>query len=210
MTSRDVTSGDVTRRDGAPSAHDSPEIVHVVDFGHNRRMESDGTDVLPKPNELLALDGVTTELFDTLRRWFGVPESISLNLESIDSAVTELGDPMLVMAMAMRKLQALNLLSTPGVRTTTDIVITIVQDLDRALVQAPNMRLNLAAASTDWDAAFVAIEADVPLSHEGPSPSPEVDDEDLEASRFQELHASLHAAVYAVMAASEGEIRYFI
>ena len=173
-------------------------------------MDSDGAEVLPKPNELLALDGVTTELFDTLRRWFGVPKSITLNLESIDSAVAEMGDPMLVMAMAMRKLQALNLLATPGVRTTTDIVITIVQDLDRALVQAPNMRLNVAAAATDWDAAFEAIESDLPQVIDGPSLAPDIDDEDLEASRFQELHASLHAAVYAVMAASDGEIRYFI
>ena len=177
---------------------------------HNRDMDSDGAEVLPKPNELLALDGVTTELFDTLRRWFGVPKSITLNLESIDSAVAEMGDPMLVMAMAMRKLQALNLLATPGVRTTTDIVITIVQDLDRALVQAPNMRLNVAAAATDWDAAFEAIESDLPQVIDGPSLAPDIDDEDLEASRFQELHASLHAAVYAVMAASDGEIRYFI
>ena len=173
-------------------------------------MDSDGAEVLPKPNELLALHGVTAELFDTLRRWFGVPKIISLNLESIDSAVHELGDPMLIMAMAMRKLQALNLLSRPGVRTTTDVIITIVQDLDRALVQAPNMRLNIAAASTDWDAAFASIEEDLPLTVDGPSISPEVDDEDLEASRFQELHATLHAAVYAVMAASDGEIRYFV
>ena len=173
-------------------------------------MDADGSDVLPKPVELLALHGVTAELFDTLRRWFGVPKTINLNLEEIDSAVSELGDPMLVMAMAMRKLQALHLLSTPGVRTTTDVVITIVQDLDRALVQAPNMRLNVAAQATDWDAAFAAIESDLPMVDDGPSLAPEVDDEDLEASRFQELHASLHTAVYAVMAASDGEIRYFI
>ena len=173
-------------------------------------MDSDGAVVLPKPNELLALHGVTAELFDTLRRWFGVPKTVALNLESVDSAVHELGDPMLVIAMAMRKLQALNLLSTPGVRTTTDVVITIVQDLDRALIQAPNMRLNIAAASTDWDVAFEAIEADLPRPTGGGSVSPEVDDEDLEASRFQELHATLHAAVYAVMEASDGEIRYFV
>ncbi len=171
-------------------------------------MESDGADILAKPNELLALYGVTEELFDTLRRWFGVPNSVSLNLLAVDSAVSELGDPMLVMAMAMRKLQALHLLSTPGVRTTTDVIITIVQDLDRALVQAPNMRLNIAAALTDWDADFVNI--DVTAAPESAALSLEVDDDDLEANRFQELHASLHAAVYAVMEASEGEIRYFM
>ena len=40
----------------------------------------------------------------------------------------------MVAALAMRKLQALHLLSTPGVRTTTDVVVTIVQDIDRALI----------------------------------------------------------------------------
>ena len=61
----------------------------------------------------------------------------------------------MIAALAMRKLQALHLISTPGVRTTTDVVITIVQDLDRALVQAPVMRLRLEAETTDWDAALL-------------------------------------------------------
>jgi hypothetical protein len=168
----------------------------------------EGVEILPKPNELLALHGTTTELFDTLRRWFNVPPTITLNISAIDSAVVEMGDPVLIMAMAMRKLQALNLLATPGVRTTTDVVITIVQDLDRALVQAPSMRLNVAAEHTDWDAAFASI--DDLDSAEETSAAQSVDDDDLEAVRFRELHGQLHAAVYAVMQASEGEIRYFI
>jgi hypothetical protein len=109
---------------------------------------------VPKPDELLALHDVTTELFQTLRRWFAVPPSVAIDLREIDSAVGELGDPLMIAALAMRKLQALHLLSTPGVMTTTDVVITIVQDLDRALIQAPNMHLKLLAAATDWDAAF--------------------------------------------------------
>ena len=168
----------------------------------------DAADTLPKPHELLALHSATEELFNTLQRWFNVPASVSINLSSIDSAVVEMGDPVLIMAMAMRKLQALNLLSTPGVRTTTDVVITIVQDLDRALVQAPNMRLGLAASSTDWDAAFAAIEALDGANESTAGQS--VDDDDLEATRFRELHDQLHAAVYAVMEASDGEIRYFV
>jgi ParB-like chromosome segregation protein Spo0J len=66
----------------------------------------------------------------------------------------------MIAALAMRKLQALHLLSTPGVMTTTDVVITIVQDLDRALIQAPNMHLKLLAAATDWDAAFEELNLD--------------------------------------------------
>ena len=163
-------------------------------------------DVVAKPDELLALYSVTTEMFDTLRRWFDVPLTIALNLVAIDSATVEMGDPVLIMGMAMRKLQALHLLSTPGVRTTTDVVLTIVQDLDRALVQAPNMRLNVAAASTDWDAALAALD-DAPDALEAQAPA--VEDDDPDALRFQELHAQLHEAVFAVMQASEGEIRYF-
>ena len=94
---------------------------------------------VPKPAELLALDSVTAELFATLRRWFDVPPTVSLDLKEVDSAVSELGDPQMVAALAMRKLQALNLLATPGVRTTTDVVVAIVNDLERAMVQAPNM-----------------------------------------------------------------------
>jgi hypothetical protein len=164
-------------------------------------------DALPKPNELLTLYGVTEEMFTMLRSWFNVPVSVSLNLAEIDSAVAEMGDPVLVMAMAMRKLQALHLLATPGVRTTTDVIVTIVQDLDRALVQAPNMRLNVAASSTDWDAALSSLDDLDGLSSEQ---SHDIDDGDPEAERFGELHAQLHAAMFAVLEASDGEIQYFV
>jgi hypothetical protein len=175
---------------------------------------------LPKPDELLALHDVTAELFDTLRRWFDVPASVPLDLADIDSAVTQLGDPQMIAAMAMRKLQALRLLATPGVRTTTDVVVTMVQDLNRALVQAPNMRLHRAAETTDWDAELATLadadpEAGVgverrnhPAAGMGMAPA-EADDADPEAERFQVLHTLLHAAVFAVLEASEGEIRHF-
>ena len=162
-------------------------------------------DVVPKPDALLALYGTTAEMFETLRAWFDVPPHITLSLETIDSATLEMSDPVLIMGMAMRKLQALHLLSTPGVRTTTDVVIAIVQDLERALVQAPSMRLNVAASSTDWDAALAALDAEP--NDVGPARS--VDDDDPEATRFRDLHALLHEAVAAVYEASEGEIRYF-
>jgi hypothetical protein len=112
---------------------------------------------VPKPDALLALHDVTAELFATLRRWFAVPPEVAIDLREIDSAVGELGDPLMIAALAMRKLQALHLLATPGVMTTTDVVVTIVQDLDRALVQAPNMHLKLQAAATDWDAELAHL-----------------------------------------------------
>ena len=167
--------------------------------------EPDDIEELAKPDELVALHSVTAELFEILRRWFAVPDEVSLDLAEIDSAVREMGDPVMIAALAMRKLQALHLIATPGVRTTTDVVIVIVQDLDRALIQAPVMRLKLAAETADWDAALLELETGeseaAPLS---------ADAEDPEAQRFRQLHRRLHDAVEAVVRASDGEIRIFV
>ena len=128
---------------------------------------------------------MTTELFELLRRWFAVPDEVYLDLAEIDSAVREMGDPVMIAALAMRKLQALHLIATPGVRTTTDVVVVIVQDLDRALIQAPTMRLRLAAETADWDAALLELETGE--SEEAPASA---DAEDPEAQRFRMLHSS--------------------
>jgi hypothetical protein len=199
---------------------------------------------IPKPDELLALHDITAELFTTLKGWFDVADDVTISLADIDSAVEELGEPDLIAAMAMRKLQALRLLAQPGVRTTTDVVVTIVQDLDRALLQAPAMWLKRTAAATDWDAEFAAlvddadpaaeaddadpaaeaddaVEGSTPRQVEGPTSSaadraagamggPRASDEDPAVTRFRELHAGLHRALRAVVAASEGEIRVLI
>jgi hypothetical protein len=159
---------------------------------------------LQKPDELLALGGITAEMFAILRTWFDVPPRVTLDLVDVDSAVTELGDPVMIAALAMRKLQALNLLATPGVQTTTDVVVTIVQDLDRALLQAPVMRLRLAAQVTDWDAELAWLEGDEAAVDEAPL---DPTDSDPEAAHFRALHAKLHEAMEAVLEASEGEIR---
>jgi hypothetical protein len=160
---------------------------------------------IPKPDELLALHDVTAEMFSTLRRWFDVPPAVTLDLADIDSAVAELSDPVLIAAMAMRKLQALHLLSTPGVVTTTDVVVTMVGDLDRALLQAPAMRLKQQAASTDWDAELALLDEGVFQGAESRAREPGSVDEDAE--RFREMHGRLHLAVHAVLEASGGEIR---
>lgn len=166
---------------------------------------ADQQPTIPKPDELLALHDVTTEMFATLRRWFEVPPAVTLDLAEVDSAVAELGDPVMVIAMAMRKLQALHLLSTPGVVTTTDVVVTMVGDLDRALMQAPTMRLRQQAAATDWDAEFASLDDDVFSAEATPDGNGETVDE--EAERFREMHARLHLAARAVIEASDGEIR---
>ena len=164
----------------------------------------DDEDAIAKPDELLALSAVAAELFETLRRWFDVPPRVSLDLSEVDSAVAELGDPVLVAAMAMRKLQALHLLATPGVRTTTDVVVAIVQDLQRALIQAPTMRLKLAAAATDWDAELASLDHPAGSARSAPAAA---DEADPDADRFRALHARVNLAMEATIAASEGRIR---
>lgn len=164
-------------------------------------------ETVPKPDELLALHDVAAEMFDTLRRWFDVPSTVQLDLTAVDSAVVELGDPVLVAAMAMRKLQALHLLATPGRTTTTDVVVSIVQDLQRALLQAPSMRLRLAAESADWDAELARLDEPPAGGEEAPGTP---DDRDPDADRFRELHARLVAAMEAVLRASNGTICYLV
>lgn len=159
----------------------------------------DDVEDLPKPQELLAARGAAASLFGTLRRWFDVPPAVTIDLAEVDSAVEELGDPQYVVAMAMRKLQALHLLTTPGVVTSTDVVLTVIQDLERALLQAPAMYLRRAASTTDWDAALVELE-------EG---ADDTTDDD-EFAVFRRHHAALHEAARAVLRASEGEIRRLI
>lgn len=160
---------------------------------------------LAKPDELLALHDVTASLFATLQQWFEVPRSVALDLAEIDSAVAELADPQMVAALAMRKLQALHLVATPGVATATDVVVAIINDLDRALAQAPNLWLRRVAAATDWDHELAELShGRVADLEEAPV---EADEDDPEITRFRALHGALHEALYAVVEVSGGEIR---
>ncbi|QBI18254.1 hypothetical protein ER308_00815 [Egibacter rhizosphaerae] len=179
---------------------------------------TDEAEELPKPRELLAARVAAEELFDTLRDWFDVPDEVTIDLRAVDSAVSELSDPQYVMAMAMRKLQALHLLTTPGVVTTTDVVLTVIQDLERALLQAPSMHLRNAAAETDWDAALAELDED-PIDpaggHDGEGGEGEGEPAEAGAAgdrieAFRRHHSALHEAARAVLRASDGEIRRLI
>jgi len=170
-------------------------------------VEQGPTPALAKPDELLALHGVTEELFQILADWFDVGDQVSLDLSDIDSAVRELGEPTMIAAMAMRKLQALRLIATPGVRTSTDVVINMIQDLDRALLQAPSMYLSQAAASTDWDQALADISS--PAAPDGDAGDAADGELDSRIARLEVLHNGLHTALYSVVEASDGEIVYF-
>lgn len=175
---------------------------------------------LAKPQELLAAHDACEELFVLLQRWFAVPERVTIDLARVDSAVAELADPQLVMAMAMRKLQALHLLTTPGVVTTSDVVLTVIQDLERALLQAPTMHLGQIAAEVDWDAELAALGIEAPSDRDdaggqeddeggasGDAAGADGDDVPDEVARFRAHHATLHEAAKAVLHVSDGRIR---
>ena len=174
-------------------------------------------DRIDKPLELLAAREAAETLFETLQRWFEVPSRVTLELSSVTAANREIRDVHQVMALAMRRLQALHVVSGPRVITTTDVVLTIVQDLERPLRQAPRLRLRREAARTDWDAELAALEeqmsgeqldeasdpVDVEMVAEGESESLL----DEEVRRFTEAHNLVRKAAKAVIQASDGKIR---
>ncbi|CAN5562005.1 hypothetical protein BH24ACT15_BH24ACT15_14280 [soil metagenome] len=159
-------------------------------------------DRIPKPAELLEARQATVTLFTLLREWFAVPPHVPLDLREIDSADRQLGEVQYVMAMAMRKLQAFHLLTAPHVITTTDVVLTIAQDLERTLQLAPQARLRRQAAATDWDAELSALD-DGDLDFDS---QPE-ELLDAESQTFRLAHQVLRHAAQAVLRASEGRIR---
>ena len=167
--------------------------------------ENDDLNPIPKPDSLLALHTVAEKLFNTLRKWFDVTPRVIIDLTEIDSAITELGESEMIAAMAMRKLQALHLIATPGVLTTTDVVLAIINDLDRALLQAPSMFLERKATQTDWDKEFESLNGKND-SFNFPRAGDQIDPE---IEEFQLHHASLHEAVQDVVEAADGEIRFF-
>ena len=61
---------------------------------------ANGPRVIDKPDELLALHDTAEQLFETLRRWFAVPDIVEVDLAAVDSAVRELGDPQMIAALA--------------------------------------------------------------------------------------------------------------
>jgi hypothetical protein len=163
---------------------------------------------IPKPPELLAARSASVTLFTLLRRWFDVPPEVVLDLRGIDAADRQLVDVQQVMALAMRKLQALHLLTAPQVATTTDVVLTLVQDLERPLRQAPRARLRRQAASTDWDAELRALDGGGSLAEEAEDAEDAVQGLlDEESRTFREAHQAIRAAAQAVLRASDGQIR---
>ena len=93
----------------------------------------------------------------------------------------------MIAALAMRKLQALHLVATPGVKTTTDVVVTVVQDLDRALVQAPTCACASKRPRPTGMPRFKELSDAGEAAHVGAPTS--ADEEDPEARHFRFLHS---------------------
>ena len=169
---------------------------------HDSRTDG-GDGVLAKPAELLSLGPVCRELFDQLRQWFDIPERLECDLSEVDSpiAVTELQDPHMIAAFAMRRLQAVHLLSTQGIMTTTDVIVTQIDSVLRALMEAPRSQLLQKVVKVDWDQEWAILDSgmlwrSIPLS--------------AEKARVDQLVAALIRARNAVIDASGSEICYFV
>jgi hypothetical protein len=158
---------------------------------------------LAKPPELLAAGPACADLFEQLRSWFDVPTTVDLDMCAVDGdeAVRQLGDPQMVAALAMRKLQALHLLTVPGVRTTTDVIVTLIDSMMRALFEAPRTQLKRRAATVDWDHEWTVLDAGMLWRSHRP--------ED-ELAQFDRLVSRILIAREAVLAASGDAIEIFV
>lgn len=109
-----------------------------------------------KPTELLATANAAATLFSLLRDWFEMEDSYTLDLSSVDAADEALSDPVAVIAFAMRKLQALRRAAQPGLKTHSDIVVTLVTELERVLHEVPLFlrRLDRSLPPTEAREAF--------------------------------------------------------
>lgn len=106
----------------------------------------------------------------------------------------------MIAAFAMRKLQALHLLAQPGVVTATDVLVTYVDSVLRALVEAPRSQLLHRATKIDWDQEWAVFDAGMMWRSISPAE---------ETERHRELIHCLIAARETVIDVSEGRIRYF-
>jgi hypothetical protein len=87
----------------------------------------------PKPPELLSLYAATAEAFGMLKEEFQVPDTYELVLHNVDAAEPFLRSTLDIAAITMRKIQALRWVTTPGVETANDVVVTLAADLLRAI-----------------------------------------------------------------------------
>jgi hypothetical protein len=88
----------------------------------------------------------------------------------------------------------------------------VIQDLERALLQAPAMHLRDAAAATDWDAALAALDDEDGNDVEEDAAAARTSDGggDDEITLFRTHHAALHEAARAVLHVSDGRIRRLV
>ncbi len=167
---------------------------------------------IPKPDELLAIHSVAERLFVLLKKWFGVPDSVVLDLVDIDCVTREMSDPAMIAALTMRKLQALRLVARPGIRTTTDVVVSIVQDLERALFEASKNRIVATSASPNRiEEAMRILDGDSFVDDARQHSMPvHLTADDGEIAEFILLHRRIQSAARSVLDVSDNQIRILV
>ena len=145
-----------------------------------------------------------------LRRWFDVPASVSIDLADIDSAVVELGDPEMIAALAMRKLQALRLLADARCAHDDRCGRRHRERHRPRPVAGARPAAAPAVAGTDWDAALEQLsDSDSRRAARIRRTTCDAEAFDDDVALFRSLHQRLHEAAIAVVEASQGEIRIF-
>ena len=86
-----------------------------------------------KPAPLCDLADPVGEVFPIVKAWFHVPDCVHLNLSDVDVAEGEMFEAGMVAAVTLRKIQALRLLSRPGVETSLAAILSLISDVRSAL-----------------------------------------------------------------------------
>ena len=103
--------------------------------------ENDDLNPIPKPDSFLALHTVAEKLFNTLRKWFDVQPNVTIDLTEIDSAITELGESEMIVH-GNAKTPSATFDRNSRSFNHNRCILAIINDLDRALLQAPSMFQN--------------------------------------------------------------------
>ena len=121
----DLRAVAASRGDDAPAGQPptSPRHGDRRRRSHQRRRRAR----VPKPDALQDLPPACERLFDRLRRWFDVDDSMTVDLSTIAGAqiTAEPDDPYLIAGFTMHRLQACTA-SQPGVAMTTDVIVTTI------------------------------------------------------------------------------------
>lgn len=97
--------------------------------------------MLRKPDSLEALHPQCEKVFRLLQTTFKIERKVTIDLSDIDAAADSLSDDYMLVAMTMRRLQALRHISDPTKMTQVGIVVSSIAELFQQLAAIQNHSL---------------------------------------------------------------------